>query len=66
MAAVRALRWLSKRRSSRVFYDRVSWCEIYVDTRTLDLHIGRLRKSLRQYGRSDVLCMVREASSTLG
>lgn len=46
--------------------DRVWGREIYVDTRTVDVHIGRLRKSLGQYGGSDVLRTVRGAGYALG
>jgi len=33
----------------------------YVDTRTVDVHIGRLRKALMQFGGSDVVRTVRGA-----
>lgn len=33
--------------------DRVWGRDIYVDTRTVDVHIGRLRKALTQYGGTD-------------
>jgi two-component system phosphate regulon response regulator PhoB len=41
--------------------DRVWGRENYVDTRTVDVHIGRLRKALMQFGGSDVVRTVRGA-----
>jgi two-component system phosphate regulon response regulator PhoB len=41
--------------------DRVWGREIYVDTRTVDVHIGRLRKALMQHGGEDVVRTVRGA-----
>ena len=46
--------------------DRVWGRDIYVDTRTVDVHIGRLRKALTQYGGSDPLRTVRGAGYALG
>jgi len=46
--------------------DRVWGHDVYVDTRTVDVHIGRLRKSLCQYGGDDPLRTVRGAGYALG
>lgn len=46
--------------------DRVWGRDIYVDTRTVDVHIGRLRKSLMQHGGEDPLRTVRGAGYALG
>ena len=46
--------------------DRVWGRDIYVDTRTVDVHIGRLRKSLMQSGGNDPLRTVRGAGYALG
>ena len=46
--------------------DRVWGRDIYVDTRTVDVHIGRLRKALRGAGGSDPLRTVRGAGYALG
>ncbi|MGJ8612141.1 MAG: phosphate regulon transcriptional regulator PhoB [Octadecabacter sp.] len=46
--------------------DRVWGRDIYVDTRTVDVHIGRLRKVLTQTGGNDVLRTVRGAGYALG
>jgi len=46
--------------------DRVWGRDIYVDTRTVDVHIGRLRKTLTQNGGSDPLRTVRGAGYALG
>lgn len=46
--------------------DRVWGRDIYVDTRTVDVHVGRLRKALMQYGGSDPLRTVRGAGYALG
>jgi two-component system phosphate regulon response regulator PhoB len=58
-------------RPGRVFsreqlLDRVWGRDIYVDTRTVDVHIGRLRKALTRYGGSDPLRTVRGAGYSLG
>jgi two-component system phosphate regulon response regulator PhoB len=41
--------------------DRVWGRDIYVDTRTVDVHIGRLRKVLMQHDGDDVIRTVRGA-----
>ena len=46
--------------------DRVWGRDIYVDTRTVDVHVGRLRKALCQYGDDDPLRTVRGAGYALG
>lgn len=46
--------------------DRVWGRDVYVDTRTVDVHVGRLRKALSQHGGSDVLRTVRGAGYALG
>jgi len=46
--------------------DRVWGRDIYVDTRTVDVHIGRLRKSLTHTGGDDPLRTVRGAGYALG
>jgi two-component system phosphate regulon response regulator PhoB len=46
--------------------DRVWGRDIYVDTRTVDVHIGRLRKALMQHGGGDPLRTVRGAGYALG
>ncbi len=46
--------------------DRVWGRDIYVDTRTVDVHIGRLRKALTQYGGDDPVRTVRGAGYALG
>ena len=46
--------------------DRVWGREIYVDTRTVDVHVGRLRKVLCTYGDEDPLRTVRGAGYALG
>ncbi|MFN4130693.1 MAG: winged helix-turn-helix domain-containing protein, partial [Paracoccaceae bacterium] len=46
--------------------DRVWGRDIYVDSRTVDVHIGRLRKSLMQNGGIDPLRTVRGAGYALG
>ncbi len=46
--------------------DRVWGRDIYVDTRTVDVHIGRLRKALCQYDGSDPVRTVRGAGYALG
>ncbi len=58
-------------RPGRVFsreqlLDLVWGRDIYVDTRTVDVHVGRLRKSLMQYGGSDPVRTVRGAGYALG
>ncbi|WP_306150877.1 phosphate regulon transcriptional regulator PhoB [Roseovarius sp. MMSF_3281] len=46
--------------------DRVWGRDIYVDTRTVDVHIGRLRKALSKHGGADPLRTVRGAGYALG
>lgn len=46
--------------------DRVWGRDIYVDTRTVDVHIGRLRKALCMHGGDDPLRTVRGAGYALG
>lgn len=46
--------------------DRVWGRDIYVDTRTVDVHVGRLRKVLCQYGGDDPVRTVRGAGYSLG
>jgi two-component system phosphate regulon response regulator PhoB len=46
--------------------DRVWGRDIYVDTRTVDVHIGRLRKILTQRGESDPIRTIRGAGYALG
>ncbi len=58
-------------RPGRVFsreqlLDRVWGRDIYVETRTVDVHIGRLRKALCQHGGKDPLRTVRGTGYALG
>ena len=46
--------------------DRVWGRDIYVDSRTVDVHVGRLRKALCQHGGDDPLRTVRGAGYALG
>lgn len=46
--------------------DRVWGRDIYVDSRTVDVHIGRLRKSLCEYGGEDPIRTVRGTGYSLG
>ena len=46
--------------------DRAWGRDIYIDTRTVDVHIGRLRKALTQHGGDDPLRTVRGAGYALG
>lgn len=46
--------------------DRVWGRDIYIDTRTVDVHIGRLRKALTAHGGEDPLRTVRGAGYALG
>jgi len=46
--------------------DRVWGRDIYVDTRTVDVHVGRLRKVLKTNGGEDPLRTVRGAGYALG
>ncbi len=58
-------------RPGRVFsreqlLDLVWGRDIYVDTRTVDVHVGRLRKSLMRFGGEDPVRTVRGAGYALG
>ena len=46
--------------------NRVWGRDVYVDTRTVDVHVGRLRKALIQYGGNDPLRTVRGVGYALG
>jgi two-component system, OmpR family, phosphate regulon response regulator PhoB len=46
--------------------DRVWGRDIYVDTRTVDVHVGRLRKVLGSHGGKDLIRTVRGAGYALG
>lgn len=46
--------------------DRVWGRDIYVDSRTVDVHIGRLRKALCQHGGADPVRTVRGSGYALG
>ena len=46
--------------------DRVWGRDVYVDTRTVDVHVGRLRKALCQFGGDDPVRTVRGAGYALG
>ena len=46
--------------------DRVWGRDIYVDTRTIDVHVGRLRKALMKSGGEDHIRTVRGAGYSLG
>ncbi|MCB1341501.1 MAG: phosphate regulon transcriptional regulator PhoB [Pseudooceanicola sp.] len=46
--------------------DRVWGRDIYVDTRTVDVHIGRLRKALGKHGGADAIRTVRGSGYALG
>jgi len=46
--------------------DRVWGRDIYVDSRTVDVHVGRLRKALRAHGGDDPIRTVRGAGYALG
>lgn len=46
--------------------DRVWGRDIYVDTRTVDVHVGRLRKVLTKQGNADPIRTVRGAGYALG
>lgn len=52
--------------SRDLLLDRVWGRDIYVDTRTVDVHIGRLRKALCAGGEPDPLRTVRGAGYALG
>ena len=46
--------------------DRVWGRDVYVDSRTVDVHVGRLRKALRADGQDDPIRTVRGAGYALG
>lgn len=46
--------------------DRVWGRDVFVDTRTVDVHVGRLRKALRRVGGTDPLRTVRGTGYALG
>ena len=46
--------------------DRVWGRDIYVDSHTVDVHVGRLRKALCEFGGSDPIRTVRGAGYSLG
>lgn len=52
--------------SRELLLDRVWGRDIYVDTRTVDVHVGRLRKALCAFGGDDPLRTVRGAGYALG
>ena len=52
--------------SREALLDRVWGRDIYVDTRTVDVHVGRLRKALMAQGGDDPLRTVRGAGYALG
>ncbi|MCO4849099.1 MAG: phosphate regulon transcriptional regulator PhoB [Yoonia sp.] len=52
--------------SRDMLLDRVWGRDVYVDTRTVDVHVGRLRKALTTAGGSDPLRTVRGAGYALG
>ncbi|WP_114966587.1 phosphate regulon transcriptional regulator PhoB [Alkalilacustris brevis] len=52
--------------SREMLLDRVWGRDIYVDSRTVDVHVGRLRKALRAHGGDDPLRTVRGAGYALG
>ncbi|WP_400088153.1 phosphate regulon transcriptional regulator PhoB [Yoonia sp. R78084] len=52
--------------SRDLLLDRVWGRDIYVDTRTVDVHVGRLRKVLTQNGGADPVRTVRGAGYALG
>jgi len=52
--------------SRETLLDRVWGREIEVDTRTVDVHVGRLRKALTKHGGNDLIRTVRGAGYALG
>lgn len=46
--------------------DRIWGRDVYVDSRTVDVHIGRLRKALQKHGGDDPVRTVRGAGYALG
>lgn len=51
--------------SRELLLDRVWGRDVYVDTRTVDVHIGRLRKALTAHGGDDPLRTVRGAGYSM-
>lgn len=52
--------------SRDILLDRVWGRDVYVDSRTVDVHVGRLHKALTEAGGSDPLRTVRGAGYALG
>ena len=52
--------------SRELLLDRVWGRDIYIDTRTIDVHIGRLRKVLMSDGGDDPIRTVRGSGYALG
>ena len=52
--------------SREALLDRVWGRDIYVDTRTVDVHVGRLRKTLCAFGHQDPIRTVRGTGYALG
>lgn len=52
--------------SREVLLDRVWGREMFIDTRTVDVHVGRLRRALCQFGHTDPLRTVRGTGYALG
>jgi len=52
--------------SRDMLLDRVWGRDVYVDTRTVDVHVGRLRKALTRTGGADPVRTVRGAGYALG
>ena len=52
--------------SRDMLLDRVWGRDVYVDTRTVDVHVGRLRKVLTENGGADPVRTVRGAGYALG
>jgi len=52
--------------SREALLDRVWGRDVYVDSRTVDVHIGRLRRALRNAGGDDPIRTVRGAGYSLG
>ena len=46
--------------------DRIWGRDLYVETRTVDVHIGRLRKALSRHGGTDTIRTVRGVGYSLG
>ena len=52
--------------SREMLLDRVWGRDIFVDSRTVDVHVGRLRKALTQFGGSDPVRTIRGSGYALG